>query len=1035
MEGSVFLMKNKRNPPCFFSVFSNVLNLSGITFTNKSSKISSMKIKRLLLAFMMLPMMLYSISILAQDKVVTGKVTDSKDGSALQGASVLVKGTKLGVQTSSDGAFKIKVPETATTLVVSSVGYASQDVAISGESISVKLVQVKSDMNDLVVVAYGTRKKSDLTSSVTAVTAKDFQKGAIASSEQLLQGKVAGLQVTTGGGSAGGGSTIRIRGGSSLNASNDPLIVIDNVPVDNNSVSGSANLLNTINPNDIESISILKDASATALYGSKASNGVILVTTKKGSKGKIKLNFNTNFSVGTVAKKVDVLNGDQIRSIINADAAATGSNTYKNLLGTANTNWQDQIFQTAIGSDNNLSASGAIKNIPFRISAGYLTQDGILKTDHFNRLSTSLNLSPKFFDDHLAVNLNVKYSNTTNRFADGGAVGAAASFDPTQPVYAPGNRWGGYYEWLQPGSTNPIDLATRNPLALLELRRNNSTVNRVIGNVQLDYKLHFFPDLHIQANIGLDNASGSGNDNRDSIMATNYHTKGDYAYYQQKKSNNLYEVSLFYTKDIKSIKSKVDVLFLHGYQDFLSNNYNYANYGQDGNVIASSVPTYATDNPEYRLESYLGRLNYSYDNKYYVTASLRSDASSKFSPSVRVGSFPTVSAAWKLREDFFKSSKVVSDLKLRGSWGVTGQQSIDGTGGSFNPLYPYLPVYSMSNVAAQYQFGSTYFSYLRPGAYDPNIKWETTTTANIGLDFGFLNNRISGSVDYYSRQTKDLLSLVPQAPGSNFDIQITSNIGKMESSGVEFTLNTIPVKTKDLTWDLGFNIAYNTVKITDLGPTYSAIAQSGIAGGTGNNIGVHAVGYAPYTFNVYQQIYSANGKPIEGLYEDRNRDGAVDSKDLMYYKKPAPDYLIGFSTQVAYKKWTFGLAGHGSIGNYMYNNFASNNGVLRTIKNPVDFIGNASTNYLSTGFANNQYLSNYYIENASFFRLDNINIGYNAGKVFSKKASLRVIASIQNVFVITKYSGLDPENSSPTGVDNTIYPRPRIFSLGCNLDF
>ncbi len=1003
-----------------------------------------MKIKRLLLAFMMLPMMLYSISVLAQDKVVTGKVTDSKDGAALQGVSVTVKGTKLGVQTSNDGAFKIKVPATATTLVVSSVGYASQDVAIGDEFVSIKLVQAKSDMSDLVVVAYGTRKKGDLTSSVTAVTAKDFQKGAIASSEQLLQGKVAGLQVTTGGGSAGGGSTIRIRGGSSLNAGNDPLIVIDNVPVDNNSVSGSANLLNTINPNDIESISILKDASATALYGSRASNGVIIVTTKKGNKGKIKLNFNTQLSVGTVAKKVDVLNAEQIRNIINADAAATGSNTYKNLLGnppgfgsnwkSSNTDWQDQIFQDAVGNDNNLSASGAIKNIPFRISAGYLSQDGILKTDHFNRLTTALNLSPKFFDDHLAVNLNVKYSNTANRFADGGAIGSAAAFDPTQSVYA-NNRWGGYYEWLQPGKTDPIDLATRNPLALLQLRRNNSTVNRVIGNVQLDYKLHFFPDLHIQANIGMDNASGSGNDNRDSIMATNYHTKGDYAYYQQKKNNNLYEVSLFYSKDIKSIKSKVDVLFLHGYQEFLTNNYNYANYGQDGNVIASSVPTYATDNPEYRLESYLGRLNYSYDNRYFLTASIRSDASSKFSPATRVGSFPTVSAAWKLREDFFKSSKTISDLKLRASWGVTGQQDVGGTGGSFNPTYPYLPVYSMSNVAAQYQFGSSYYSYLRPGAYDPNIKWETTTTSNVGFDFGFFNNRISGSVDYYSRQTKDLLSLVPQAPGSNFDIQITSNIGKMESSGVEFTLNTVPVKTKDLTWDLGFNLSYNTVKITDLGPTYSAIQQSGIAGGTGNYIGVHAVGYAPFTFNVNQQVYNTAGKPIEGLYEDRNRDGAVDSKDLYYYKKPAPDYMLGINTQVAYKKWSLGLAAHGSIGNYMYNNFASNNGVLRAIKNPVQFIGNASTSYLNTGFVNNQYLSNYYIENASFIRLDNINIGFNAGKVFSNKASLRVIASIQNVFVITKYSGLDPENSSSTGVDNNIYPRPRIFSLGCNLDF
>ena len=1005
-----------------------------------------MKIKRLLLAFMMLPMMLYSISVLAQDKVVTGKVTDSKDGSALQGVSITVKGTKLGVQTGSEGNFKIKVPSTATALVVSSVGYASQEVAVGDEMISIKLVQTKSDMNDLVVVAYGTRKKSDLTSSVTAVTAKDFQKGAIASSEQLLQGKVAGLQVTTGGGSAGGGSTIRIRGGSSLNSSNDPLIVIDNVPIDNNSAAGSANLLNTINPNDIESISILKDASATALYGSRASNGVIIVTTKKGTKGRIKYSYNTQFSVGTVANKVDVLNPEQIRNIINADAVATGSNTYKNLLGTpgfnsdwknSGTDWQDQIFQKAIGFDNNISASGAIKNIPFRLSLGYLNQDGVLKTDHFDRITTALNLSPKFFDDNLSINLNVKYTNTSNRFADGGAVGAAASFDPTQNVKddTHGGRWGGYYEWLQPGNTNPMDLATRNPLGLLMLRKNTSSVDRIIGNIQLDYKLKFFPDLHIQANIGLDNINGSGNDNRDSIYAPTYKTLGQYSYYKQAKSNTLYEFSLFYSKELKSIKSKVDALFLHGYQDFLTNDYGIPSYGQDGTVILP-LPLNATDNPEYRMESYLGRVNYSYDNKYFLTASLRSDASSKFSPSTRVGYFPTVSAAWKLKEDFFKKVSAITELKLRGSWGVTGQQAIDGTGGSYNPLYPYLPVYSASNSSAQYQFGNNFYSYLRPGAYDPNIKWETTTTTNVGLDFGILNNRISGSFDYYTRQTKDLIGIVPQAPGNNFDIVINTNIGKIESSGYEFVLNTVPVKTKNLTWDLGFNVAYNTVKITDLGPTYSTISVGNISGGTGNQIAVNAVGSAPGAYAVYQQIYSkSTNKPIEGLYEDRNRDGSINDKDLQYYKKPAPDYLLGINTQLAYKKWSLGIAAHGSFGNYLYNNFASNNGVLRTIKNPVNFISNASTSYLNTGFVNNQYLSSYYIENASFVRIDNINFGYTAGKVFNNKASLRLNLSIQNVGVITKYSGLDPENSDVNGRDNNIYPRPRIVSLGANLDF
>jgi TonB-linked SusC/RagA family outer membrane protein len=983
--------------------------------------------------------MLISIAVNAQNRTIKGTVI-SKEGTPLGDASVVVVGQKTGTMTAVDGTFSIDVSAGAKQLQVSYIGSATQNVNITPSSNDITVVMERSAqaLTDVVVVAYGTRLKSDLTSSVTSVSSKDFQKGFIPSSEQLLQGKVPGLQITSGGGSAGGGSTIRIRGGASLNASNDPLIVIDGVPVDNNNLPGSANLLNTINPNDIESISVLKDASATALYGSRASNGVIIVTTKKGSKGKVKFNFNTQFSVASIVKDVNVLTADQIRNIINTDAAATGNNTFKNLLGTANTDWQHEIYQKASGNDNNISASGAIKNIPFRVSLGYLNQDGILKTDHFDRYTSSLNLSPKFFDDHLSVNINVKYSTTNNRFADQGAVGSAAAFDPTQSVYSTNaNKWGGYFEWLQPGTTLPIDLATRNPLALLELRNNTSSVNRLIGNVQLDYKLHFFPDLHLQANIGLDSSRGSGNDKKDSIMATDYKTFGRYSYYKQGKRNNLYEFSLFYTKDIKSIKSKVDALLLHGYQQFLTRVYNYPSSGQNGTTIANSVPTFANDKPEYRLESYLGRVNYSYDNRYFLTASMRRDASSKFSPANRVGYFPAVSAAWKINQDFFKTSSVLNELKLRGSWGITGQQDISGIpGASFNPLYPYLPVYSLSNSAAEYQFGNTYYNYLRPGAYDPNIKWETTTTTNLGLDFGILNNRISGSVDVYYKKTKDLLSPINQAPGQNFDISIVTNIGSLESKGVEFVLNTTPVKTKDLSWDFGFNVAYNSDRITDLGPNVTSLPQSNISGGTGNQIGIFAVGYAPFTFDVYQQIYDPKtGKPIEGLYEDKNRDGSVSAADQSYYKKPAPDFLLGINTQVIYKKWSLGLAAHGSIGNYLYNNYASNNTVLRSIKNPINFIGNASADYLKTGFVNNQYLSDYYIENASFLRLDNINVGYNVGRIFHDKSSLRINASVQNVFVITKYSGLDPENSDPHGVDNNIYPRPRIFSLGANLDF
>ncbi|CAN5822688.1 TonB-dependent receptor [soil metagenome] len=989
-----------------------------------------MNFKRLFV-MLALPLVFLSLSALAQDKIVTGKVTDLKDGQPIASVSVLVKGTNIGTQTKTDGTFSLNAPANATTITVSYVGYATQELLIGISAMNVSLVQSSSTLNDVVVVAYGTRKKGDLTGAVTSVTTKDFQKGVNNSSEQLLQGKVAGLQVTSGGGSAGGGSKIRIRGGASLNASNDPLIVIDGVPVESNGLPGSANLLNTINPNDIESMSVLKDASSTALYGSRASNGVIIITTKKGAKGKVKFNFNTTGSVGVVGRKVEVLNGNQIRTIITDDAAATGNNTYKNVLGDANTNWQDEIYQAALGFDNNISASGSLGKVPFRVSLGYLNQDGILKTNNFERLASSLNLTPKFFDDHLAVNVAFKASKTSNVFADEGAIGSAVAFDPTQPIYAD-NKYGGYYEWLQTDG-KAIDLSTRNPLGLLYLRDNTSDVNRIIGNVQLDYKLHFLPDLHVMVNVGIDNANGEGEDNIDSISATNYKTAGKFVHYEQKKKNTLADISLFYAKELKSINSKFDVLVGHSYQDFLTEVSNFAAYGQDGKVIPGSTPTFTTDKPRYRLESYFSRLNFTVANKYLLTASLRRDASSKFAKENRVGYFPAFAAAWKLKEEFFKNTNVLSDLKLRLGWGITGQQ--DGIG-----YYSYLPRYTQSNSTAQYQFGDAFYSYLRPEGYDASIKWETTTTSNIGLDFAFLGNRISGSADYYFKKTKDLLSEVPIAPGANFVNKITTNVGNMDVQGFEFTLNTTPVKGKNFSWDLGFNYTYNTSKIKNLlkqqDANFKGIDVSGIGGGTGNNIGKHYVGYAPYTYNVYKQVYDgATGKPIEGLYEDLNRDGIVNNDDRYFYKKPAPDVLVGINTMITYKEFSIGMAAHGYFGNYLYNNYNSNSGVLRAIKNPINFIGNASGNYLETGFDNNQYLSDYYIENASFLRLDNINLGYNVGKIFHDNASLRIAASVQNVFIITKYTGLDPENASDTGVDNNIYPRPRTFSLGLNLDF
>lgn len=980
---------------------------------------------------------------LAQSRTVNGRVTDA-NGVGLPLVTVAVKGQNTVVTTNENGQFAINVPAGSTTLVFSSVGFAAQEIAVSGRSdISVSLqTSASNNLNEVVVVAYGTRRRGDLTGSVTSVSARDFQKGFIPSPEQLLQGKVAGLQITSGGGSAGGGSRIRIRGGASLNASNDPLIVIDGVPVEGNGIAGTGNLLSTINPNDIESVSVLKDASATALYGSRASNGVIIVTTKKGATGQVRFNFNTQASVSRVTDYVNVLTADQVREIINNDAKTTGSNTYKNLLGTANTNWQDEIYRTAMGFDNNISASGALGAVPFRASLGFLNQEGVLLKNKFDRLSASLNLTPKFFNDHLSFNINAKGSRIKNNFSDQGAVGAAIFFDPTQPVYA-NNKYGGFFEWLQTDGT-PIELATRNPLSLINLRDNRSVVNRFIGNVQTDYKMHFLPDLHLLVNLGIDRTDGKGDNNVDSLSATTYRIGGRRSHYEQGKRNTLADVSLFYTKELKGINTKFDVLVGHSYQEFATDVRNFASFSyrsianaakpQLKDTIENSQPLFLFDEPMYRLESYLGRVNFNIADKYLLTGSLRRDASSKLSPDTRVGYFPAIAAAWKLKEEFFKNSNLLSDLKLRASWGETGQQEgID--------YYSYLPVYRGSNASAQYQFGNTFYSFLRPEGYDPSIKWESTATTNFGLDFGVLNNRISGSFDYYQKKTSDLLSRVPVAPGANFVNEITTNVGNMEVEGFEFTLNTTPVRTNVLSWDFGFNVSRNEREITNLlkyeDPNFKGIDVGGIGIATGNTIQKHVVGFSPNSFYVYKQVYDKNNKPIDGLYEDINRDGMLNDDDRYLYKKPDADVLLGLSTQVIFKKFSIGATGHGMIGNYMYNQYQAGAGTLSNLKNPINFIGNASAKYLETGFATNstnEFLSDYFVENASFFRIDNINLAYNLGKVLKNSASLRISGSIQNVAVFTNYSGLDPENAG-IGIDGNIYPRPRIYSLGVNLDF
>jgi TonB-dependent starch-binding outer membrane protein SusC len=1000
---------------------------------------------RLLVGMLFLCLSLSPLALWAQDRVVSGKVTDSKDGSPVVGASISAKGSKSGgTTTASDGSFTIRVAPAVSVLVVTSVGYTAQEISISGNApVSVSLVANQTNLNEVVVVGYGTTRKKDLTGAVASVSSRDFVKGALQTPEQLITGKVAGVQITSNGGAPGAGSTIRIRGGASLNASNSPLIVIDGVPVDNGGAAGSVNPLNLINPNDIENFTILKDPSAAAIYGSRASNGVILITTKKGSAGKVRFNFSAQAFAQVRSGEVDVLTADQLREIISSKGSAGDPGK----LGTENTNWQDEIYQTAFGQDLNLSARGAMVGgkLPFRVSGGFLNQDGMLKTGNFKRQTLSVNLSPRLLNNNLKVDINLKGARTTNKFADEGAIGSAIAFDPTQPVRVNSPRFGGFFEYVDQGTAGapPRDLAPRNPVSLLEMRDAQSEVMRAIGNVQLDYTLPWVKGLRANLNVGYDYQYGNGTTKVSDSAASTYrrwdvqdnpflvkHFGGVNNKYKDSRYNFLFDFYLNYVKDLKSVDSRIDVMAGYGYQDFYFKGYAYADYRYDGSMRPGTEPQFDTYPSEYILKSFYGRLNYTLANKYVLTMNARADGSSKYNPDDRWGFFPSAALAWRVSEEnFLVNSKVVSDLKLRVGYGVTGQQ--DGIG-----FYEYLPNYSIGNNAAQYQFGNSFYNVYRPAAYDPNLRWETTTNINAAVDFGFLNNRISGSVDVFFRKTKDLLAVVPIALGTNFSNQLRTNVGNIESKGVEFTLNTIPVQTKDLTWEFGLNVTYANPEITNLllnpDPSFKGNLTGGIAGGTGNTIQIHSVGYRPSSFYVYKQVYDNNNKPIEGLYEDINRDGIINENDLYRYKAPNAPLFMGFNSNVTYKKFSAGFVARVSVGNYIYNNVYSNLGSLRQIINPLGWIVNGSSNYLETGFTNNQYYSDYYVENASFLRMDNINVGYNAGEIY-KGVTLRVSANVQNVFVITKYKGLDPELNG--GIDNNLYPRPRIFALGINVDF
>ncbi len=988
-----------------------------------------------------------SIGAFAQQIAVKGHVKDTA-GEPVIGANVLVKGTTNGTITDFNGNFMLNVPKDAI-LSVSFVGYKSAEVK-AAPSVMITLEDDSQVLDAVVVIGYGSVKKNDMSGSVTAIKPDKLNKGLITNAQDMMTGKIAGVSVISKGGAPGAGATIRIRGGSSLAAENDPLIVIDGLAMDNKGVKGLSNPLSMVNPNDIESFTVLKDASATAIYGSRASNGVIIITTKKGQAGaRPSLSYDGNLSVSTVKSTVDVMDGDRFRSFIK-DIWGEESEAYSKL-GNANTDWQKEIFRAAVSTDHNLTISGGLKNMPYRVSFGYTNQNGIVKTSKFERYTASVSLAPSFFKDHLKVNANLKGMIAKNRYADSNAVGSAVSFDPTQSVRSddPYHQYyfDGYFQWNTDASSLNDDTWKRtfntnapgNPVALLEEKNDRAISKSLIGNLELDYKFHFLPDLHAHVNGGMDLSTGKQYTDVSPYSSTNNYY-GNYGWEEKDKYNLSLNAYLQYSKDFTE-KHRFDVMAGYEWQHFhdtsdqkywglypLSNNV-VENRGRRYNNTASSSAT------ESYLVSFFGRINYTLLDRYLFTATVRQDGSSRFHKDNRWGLFPSFALGWKLKEEaFLKEIDVLSDLKLRLGYGITGQQNINSGD------YPYLAVYETNKDGAYYPIlgdGTTY----RPNAYNPDLKWEKTATYNVGLDFGFLNNRINGAVDYYYRKTTDLLNSVFVSAGTNFKNKVLSNVGSLENSGIEFSIHSKPVVTTDWTWDLGFNITYNKNEITKLttgdSENHYVAAGDNIGGGRDMKAMAHAVGHPASSFYVYQQVYDENGKPIENEFVDRNGDGIINGDDRYFYKKPTADVLMGLTSRLSYQSWDFSFSLRASLNNYVYNSVEAGGSDC----NPTSVYSfGALNNRPLMGVANNiqskndnTLLSDYFVQNASFMKCDNITLGYSFKKLFGAPIGGRVYAAVQNVFTITKYKGLDPEVEN--GLDNNIYPRPLTTLIGLSLTF
>ncbi|MFN5635512.1 MAG: SusC/RagA family TonB-linked outer membrane protein [Flavobacteriia bacterium] len=991
---------------------------------------------------------------LAQGATIKGTVTDSLN-QPMYNASVILEGQSRGALTNDKGFYSItNVPAGTYNLIFRSSGYnvITKSITLTAGQTLISdavLYSAIQEIDEMVVIGYGTTRTTDLTGSASVLTDKNFVQGSVSTPEQLIMGKVAGVKVNSNDGAPGSGSTIRLRGGTSINASNDPLIVVDGVPLDNGGISGASNPLSLINPNDIASFVILKDASATAIYGSRGANGVILITTKKGTglNDKVTVIVDTKQSFSTVAKYADVLSPTEYKTLINSNGTAA----QQALLGTDSTDWQREVFRNAFVSDNNVSVTGGIKNLPYRLSMGNRYENGLLRRDLFNRTSASLSMTPSFLDKHLQVEFNSRIVHTQNFFANRGALGAAY-FDPTKPVYSDTNGINGYYEWMD--GEIPVNLAPKNPVGLLYSREDVSKVNRLIGNVKLSYKLHFFPMVKVVVNAGTDQSEGTGSVTVPVNSASGFFSLGSFSQYRQTKGNKLLEAYANFNNGEKNSKHLVDATVGYSYQDWYTASPNYATYslGNPDSVIqvASANPFYTKN----ALLSFYGRLIYTFSDKYVFNAVLRRDGSSRFSPDTRWGLFPSVSAAWIVsKEDFMKNIKGLNLLKIRGGYGVTGQQ--DGIGD-----YAYISNYYQGATSAQYAFGGQFYTVFRPDGFDANLKWEETASYNFGLDFGFLKDRISGSIDVYSKTTTDLLATVPVPAGSNFTNQILTNVGSMNNKGIEVSTNIGVIAKKDMRLDVMLNGTYNKNTVLKLSqvndPNSPGILVGGISGGIGNTVQVHQLGNPTFSYFVYEQQYDASGNPIESgalidpndptggkytdldAFVDRNGDGVINIDDRYISNQAAALVFLGTTLNFAYKKWYAGFSMRGELGGYIYNNIHSNNATFQAVNGTQEYLNNISQLYYNEEFqktTERQLLSDHYLEKANFLRLDYINLGYNFGKMewTGKKVGLNASLVVSNVLVITKYSGLDPEVNG--GIDNNIYPRPRMYSLNLTFDF